>query len=177
MRPIHLLTLSLLMLASACAAAAPQAGEMAPDIVGYDAEGRPASLSDYRGRVVVVSFWASWCGPCLKELPILEGIQNSAGKRQIQVIAVNIESRDTFRQLVKKLADFQVMVTHDAAKASSKAYGVDGIPHMIIIDRTGHIVRINQGYNEAALDGIVADINRALLAKNDATTAAPAARP
>ena len=64
-------------------------------------------------------------------------------------------------------------MTYDAAKFSSRAYDVVGIPHMIIIDRTGHIVRINRGYDEAALDGIIADINRALLAQNDAAASTP----
>lgn len=101
-----------------------------------------------------------------KEMPILESIQKTAGKRQIQVIAVNTELLDTYRRLARKLADFELTVTHDAGNRTAKAYDVNGIPHRIIIDRTGHIVRIHRGYREDALDEIVADINQALRARN-----------
>jgi thiol-disulfide isomerase/thioredoxin len=171
MQTNRFLLIALSLVASTCFAAPPRAGEMAPDLAGVDANDQPVSPADYRGKVVVVSFWASRCGPCLKELPILEGIQQTAGKKQIQVIAVNMESRDIFRRLARKLTDFQIMVTNDAGRTSSKAYDVDGIPHMIIIDRTGRIVRINRGYDESGLDRIIADINRALVATTDAAEA------
>gem|GEM_PF-3700884 len=58
-----------------------------------------------------------------------------------------------------------MLVTHDHGRQGSAAYGVNGIPHMVIIDRTGRIVRVNRGYSEDALDSIVADINAALLAR------------
>jgi thiol-disulfide isomerase/thioredoxin len=67
--------------------AAPKAGESAPDFAGQTYDGQTISLSEYTGKVVVLSFWASWCGPCQKELPMLEGIQQTAGKERVQVVA------------------------------------------------------------------------------------------
>lgn len=162
----HLLALSTALFVSTCFAAGPKAGEMAPDYVGVDYEDQATSLTDYRGKVVVVSFWASWCGPCLKEMPILERIQEKAGKDHMQVIAINTESRDVYRRVAKALGSFELKLNFDPAKTSATTYGVNGIPHMIIIDRTGHIVRINHGYAEEALDRIIDDINGALLAKD-----------
>jgi thiol-disulfide isomerase/thioredoxin len=141
------------------------AGDIAPTFVGTNREFEPVSLESYVGKVVVISFWASWCPPCLKEMPILDGIQRSAGQRQIQVIAINTETPDVYRQVAKRLAEFDLMMTHDTGKKASDAYGVNGIPHMVIIGRDGRIVRVNRGYNEQGLDAIVADINRALVAK------------
>jgi thiol-disulfide isomerase/thioredoxin len=141
------------------------AGDIAPTFVGTNREFEPVSLESYVGKVVVISLWASWCPPCLKEMPILDGIQRSVGQRQIQVIAINTETPDVYRQVAKRLAEFDLMMTHDTGKKASDAYGVNGIPHMVIIGRDGRIVRVNRGYNEQGLDAIVADINRALVAK------------
>src|SRR3569832_2747174 len=80
------------------AVAAPKVGEPAPDItLGVTQAGADAKVSDYAGKIVVVSFWATWCAPCRKELPILEGLQQQ-GKGSIQVIAVNIDQRDVFNK-------------------------------------------------------------------------------
>ncbi len=144
------------------AAAAPKAGEPAPDFAGRTTEGKPISLSDYQGKVVVLSFWASWCGPCRKELPILEGIQQTAGKERIQVVAVNIEDGNTFRRLAPKMASLQLLVGSDAANEAQRAYGVNGIPHMVIIDKAGRVLRVNRGYSEAGVDDVVKDLNEAL---------------
>jgi thiol-disulfide isomerase/thioredoxin len=143
----------------------PAAGDVAPIFVGTNREFEPVSLESYAGKVVVISFWASWCPPCLKELPILDGIQRTAGKRQIQVIAINTETPGVYRQVARRLADLDLMITHDTGKKASDSYGVNGIPHMVIIGRDGRIVRVNRGYNEKGLDAIVDDINRALVAK------------
>ena len=146
------------------AAAPPKTGDAAPDYVAIDLEGRPISLETYRGKVVVISFWASWCPPCRKELPILEAIQEKAGGHLMQVIAVNTESLDTFRKLARALGQFEILLAHDAGKKNSELYGVAGIPHMVIVDRRGRIVRVNRGYRESELDRIIDDVNQALLA-------------
>src|SRR3954468_10491355 len=85
--------------------AGPKTGAVAPDVLlGTTASGASAKVADYAGKVVVVSFWATWCAPCRKELPILEGLQRE-GKGNIQVIAVNIESHDVFAKAAKLLGE------------------------------------------------------------------------
>lgn len=155
---------------SAAGHAAVKVGEAAPDItLGMTMSGEPAKVADYAGKVVVVSFWATWCSPCRKELPILEGLQQ-AGKGGIQVIAVNIEDREIFRKAAKLLGDLHLLLANDRNDRSQNAYGVKAIPHMVIIGKDGHILSIHQGYGENSLDGIVDEINRAL-ATNAAGTA------
>src|SRR6266566_5408880 len=65
-----------------------------PDLAFEDAEGRPKKLSDWRGRTVLVNLWATWCVPCRKEMPALEGLQTRLGGPDFEVVAVNIDTRD-----------------------------------------------------------------------------------
>lgn len=144
------------------AQAAPGAGDMAPDDLGLTVKGDAVKVSDYAGKVVVVSFWASWCAYCLKELPVLEDIQNSSAKDHIQVIAVNTEERAVFKKLERAFRGASLKMSYDPVKASATAYGVNGLPHLLIIGRSGRILKVYRGYSESSLDGIIADLNLAL---------------
>ena len=144
--------------------AVPGKGDKAPAALGTTLDGTVLETGGYRGKVLVVTFWASWCGPCLKELPMLEGLQRTVGKERLQVVAVNIEDRDVFRRVARKLESFTLTVAHDERKRGSDAYGVNGIPHMVIVGRDGAIVKVNRGYSEEALEGILAEIGAALAA-------------
>ena len=144
--------------------AEPKVGEPAPDVVlGVTQSGENAKAADYPGKVIVVSFWASWCSPCRAELPILEGMQRE-GKGAIQVIAVNIESSKVFRKAADVLGHLQLLLANDRGDRSQRAYGVHAIPHMVIIGKDGRILDIHKGYGDKLLDGIVDEINRALAA-------------
>jgi len=141
----------------------PGPGDVPPAAFGITRDGDPVEAKQFAGKVVIVTFWASWCGPCLKELPLLEGIQK-AGKGSVQVVAVNIEDRARFRMLHDKLKSFALQITHDYDKSSREAYGVNGIPHMLIIGRDGRIQRVHRGYSEEGVDRIIGEINAALAA-------------
>src|SRR5580704_19738567 len=65
-----------------------------PDLAFEDAEGKPKKLSDWRGRTVLVNLWATWCVPCRKEMPALEGLQTKLAGPNFEVVAVNIDTRD-----------------------------------------------------------------------------------
>jgi len=65
-----------------------------PDLAFEDAEGKPKKLSDWRGRIVLVNLWATWCVPCRKEMPALENLQTRLGGPNVEVVAVNIYTRD-----------------------------------------------------------------------------------
>lgn len=90
-------------------------------------------------------------------------MQNRAGKDRIAVIAVNTEDDDVFRRAAKVLGEsMHLTFVHDMNKQAQLAYGVDMLPHMVIIGRDGRIVRVWHGYTQERLKEIVADINRAL---------------
>lgn len=153
---------ALLMLgavAGACAAEL-KAGDAPPDYVGRSLDGEKVLLSQHAGKAVVISFWATWCPYCLKELPILSGIQ-TAGKGNIDVIAINVEERDVFRRVTRAFKSVNLELAYDPGNEAQKAWGVHGIPHLVIIGRDGKIAGVYRGYGEDSLPGIVDDINRA----------------
>ncbi len=137
-------------------------GELAPTNLGVNRDGEVVDMKSYLGKVVVVTFWASWCGPCKKELPVLEGVQRAVGKDRIQVIAVNIEEREQFRRVSKALEPLALMLSHDYRKIPSESYGVKGIPHMVIIGKDGKVQKVHRGYSEEMIDSLVDEINAAL---------------
>lgn len=154
----------LLSLSVSAMAAMPGPGDVPPDTLGQTLKGEPVRLSQYEGKAVVVSFWASWCGYCMKELPILFNIQKAA-KGRLQVVAINAEDVDMFRDLTRAMRDLDIGMAYDPDGLAQKAYGVNGIPHMVIIGRDGKIVQVFRGYGESSLKPIVAAINSAIGAR------------
>jgi thiol-disulfide isomerase/thioredoxin len=152
-------------LLSPAGAASPQPGERPPEYIGVTPEGAPVILRDEPGPATVVSFWATWCKFCLKEIDVLNKIQN-AGGNGVRVLMVNIEPEDVFRVVTEKLAPLKLKIglLHDPDGKAQAAYGVKAIPHMFIIGRQGRIVSVYKGYSEGDLDRIIADINAAMTA-------------
>lgn len=154
----------------------PPVGAPVPDALGETADHRPVLASDYRGKVLVISFWASWCEPCRKELPVLEQLQRAATGSGLQVVAVNIEDGRTFRKVMKKLPGLMLTFTRKSAARSSRDFGVGPIPHMVIVGRDGRIERRFVGYDERGLPEIV-DLLNGLLTASPAEAPAPVPAP
>ena len=151
------------LLATAGRAAAPEAGEVPPPDVGRTLSGDEILLPSYAGKAVIVTFWATWCPYCLRELPILQNVQDRVGKEQMVVIAVNTEKFDVYKRAARILRQSMSMeLVSDASGQAQHAFGVRALPHMLIIGRDGRILRVYDGYSEKKLDAIVADINTAL---------------
>jgi len=156
---------ALLLLFGLVARAAPGIGDVPPAELGPNMDGDKVLVSGFAGKAVVLTFWATWCPYCLKELPVLENVQLKAGKDRLQVIAVNTEPHDVFRhasRIMRKAMTLELV--SDSSGQAAEAYGVTGLPHMVIVGRDGRIVGVYKGYSQARLGDIVADINRALAA-------------
>ena len=89
------LLLLLALAASSAFAGAPQIGDKAPTRLGLSRYGDSLETTQYAGKVLVVTFWASWCAPCRAEMPMLEGLQRVVGKNKLEVVSLNIETRDS----------------------------------------------------------------------------------
>ena len=89
MRIMRILVVVLMLASVGVATAAPVRGEAPPDLLGVDSDKHEIRVSDFQGKVVVLTFWASWCGQCLKELPILENVQRKLGPDLIAIVAIN----------------------------------------------------------------------------------------
>lgn len=140
-----------------------QAGDAPPDYLGTDIKGNKLNIADYKGKVVIISFWASWCAPCRKELPILDAIQKEVSEDHLKVIAINYgEKRSLLKKLAKDVEDLSVAVTYDGRKAIAKRYKVKAIPNMFMIGRDGKIAHHHVGYGEGMLPQIVNELNALL---------------
>jgi thiol-disulfide isomerase/thioredoxin len=137
-------------------------GSSAPDLLGKSYEGQDVLVSAFHGKVVIATFWASWCGPCQLELPLLEGIQKVIGPERVKVIAISIEDKDRFKQIGKAAKSLALTFVHDTTGAISKSYGVNGIPHLVVIGRDGKVQRKFVGYSEKQVEGIIAQLRAAL---------------
>lgn len=146
-------------------------GAALPSGLGIDSDKKPVSVEAFRGKVLVVTFWASWCGPCMNELPIIENLQRSVDD-QLVVVAVNIESPRKFRDVRRALhrADLELTLTNDADGSAKTAWGVGPIPQMYIIDHEGQLAHQHRGYDERQLPRFVDEINALLLRRHAALT-------
>jgi thiol-disulfide isomerase/thioredoxin len=138
-----------------------KAGDTPPPLLGHTRLNEEIKTTDYAGKVLVTTFWASWCGPCRAEMSALEKIQRIA-KDKLQVVAVNIEDRNTFRDVTRGMHDWQIKLANDPRKQAADAYGVNGIPHMLIIGRDGKVQKVHRGYSEAFLKDLVEDVIAAI---------------
>lgn len=128
-------------------ALAVEVGDAAPDCTLSPLGGsQPAALSQYKGNVVYVDFWASWCGPCAKSFPFLNELHGQLGGQGLQIVGVNLDENadDAKAFLAKYPASFTV--AGDVSKQCAKDFGVKAMPSSYIIDRKGIVHHIHLGF-------------------------------
>lgn len=151
---------------AATPAAAPAIGDIPPQALGKDGKGNAINLADYRGKVVIVTFWASWCGFCLKELPALNQVQAGAGEQWLKIIAVNVQDdNDDYRAMMRQMRGYTLAMTRDRDGTIATGYGVKAYPNLWMIDPQGKVAVHHVGYDESSLQGIVDQIKRLLQAE------------
>ena len=126
-------------------------GKQAPDFTLRSDQGDNKKLSEYRGKVVLINFWASWCGPCQQELPKLSELKQLHDEHDFELLAINIdEEPNKAIRLAKKLG-INFPVLFDEEKNVSKLYDIDAMPMTVLIDRNGDVRYLHRGYKESYL--------------------------
>jgi peroxiredoxin len=137
-----------------------QVGDIPPENLGRASTGGKVKLGDYRGKIVIISFWASWCPSCRRELPVLAAIQKNATRDKLVVFAINWkESEERYRAIIRTLKDVDLTLLSDESGYLGGEYGVKAIPHMMIIGRDGRIAAVHIGYGESEIPILVKEIN------------------
>lgn len=110
-----------------------------PDVRFRDGEGRAMSLSDFRGRVVLLNLWATWCPPCRQEMPTLDRLQKQLGGAEFEVLALSIDRGGAFavKSFYDDIGIEALRVYVDATGDAAVALGAIGIPTTLLIDRQG----------------------------------------
>jgi len=153
---------ALLLALPLMAGATPATGSPAPDFTLKSAAGQNLRLGEQKGRVVMVNFWATWCGPCRIELPQLSRLQQKYGDAGFTMLGVNVDDDFSKATAVAQQLDVRFPVLYDDGKQVVKRYGVSAMPSSVLIDRDGRVRAVHLGYragDEAAYE----DTIRALL--------------
>lgn len=120
----------------------------APDFTLKNSAGENVRLAEQRGQVVMLNFWASWCGPCRKEMPLLDDMHKRYGKAGFVLYGVNVEHDVTDAK--KLLADLGTSfpILWDGESKVSKLYQVSAMPTTVMIDKNGVVRYVNRGYKD-----------------------------
>ncbi|MEM9403463.1 MAG: TlpA disulfide reductase family protein [Pseudomonadota bacterium] len=138
------------------------AGKTAPDFALKSNSGANIRLSEHRGEVVMINFWATWCAPCRQEMPLLEALFSRYERVGFTLLGVNID--DDPRRAMSMAQELGVTfpVLFDSTKDVSKLYEVNAMPVTVILDREGNVRHVHHGYKPGYEEKYLSEV-RALL--------------
>jgi thiol-disulfide isomerase/thioredoxin len=148
-------------LAFSSAAHALDVGAAAPELNLPGASGA-VKLADYKGKLVYVDFWASWCKPCLQSFPWMNEMQERYGAKGFQVIGVNVDAKsdDARRFLAETPAKF--VVAFDAKGEAPKSYAIKGMPTSFLVGPDGKVLLQHAGFRDSDREALEAKIRQSL---------------
>ncbi|HLZ71219.1 MAG TPA: TlpA disulfide reductase family protein [Dehalococcoidia bacterium] len=138
---------------------APVVGKAAPDFVLRATDGRRISLADQRGSVVLVNFWATWCGPCKRELPAINAVQRKLGPRGFTALGVDYADQDDAVERFAAAQKLDFPLLEDSIGGTASVYRLLGVPTSYLLDSGGVLRAIHAGpYTERELTRAVSAI-------------------
>ena len=150
-----------LLLLAADATAAP-AAPPAPDFTLPARDGGTVQLSSLKGQVVMINFWATWCGPCRQEMPLLEQLQAKYEPLGFTLLGVNVETDSAAASAWLKGVPVSFPILFDTKNAVAEQFGVMGMPSSVFVDREGRVRHVHRGYKPGD-EAQYADMIRALV--------------
>lgn len=128
-------------------------GRPAPEISLNDLDGKPRKLSEWRGRWLLVNFWATWCGPCMEEIPLLIRAQSEQGGRGLQVLGVAMDDPEAVAKAVREMGfNYPTLAGDEAVLTAMESLGnsLGAIPYTVLIGPDGRIRHLEMGGIDAA---------------------------
>jgi thiol-disulfide isomerase/thioredoxin len=114
----------------------------APEIIVNSLQGKPLKLSDLKGKVVLLNFWATWCPPCREEIPSMMKLNSAMTGKPFQMIAVSIDEGGVPAiESFLKTSGFALPAYTDPDGRAAKAYGITGVPETFVIDKNGILIK------------------------------------
>jgi cytochrome c biogenesis protein CcmG, thiol:disulfide interchange protein DsbE len=144
----HIIT-AVLLLSSIPCFAGNLAGNDAPAFSVMAQDKGQISLSQFKGKVVYLDFWASWCGPCRKSFPWMNAMQSKYGAQGLQVVGINLDEKSEDGLHFLKETPAQFTVGFDSKGITPGLYGVKGMPSSLLIGRDGKVILEHSGFNDA----------------------------
>jgi thiol-disulfide isomerase/thioredoxin len=135
-----------LLLIVACSLSWLALAEPAPDFTLKSNTGENVRLAEQRGKVVMLNFWASWCGPCRKEMPLLDEMHKRYNKVGFELFGVNVEKNTADAEKLLRDLGTGFPILWDSDSRVSKLFGVNAMPTTVLIDKDGNIRYVNRGY-------------------------------
>jgi thiol-disulfide isomerase/thioredoxin len=128
------------------AAAADMVDKPAPDFALRSISGAPVRLSEHLGEVVIINFWATWCGPCRQEMPLLDALYGKYRQAGLILLSVNLDENVEPAIEMAQTLKVSYPVLFDARKEVGRAYDVGAMPVTVLVDRAGVVRYVSEGY-------------------------------
>ena len=134
------------LLLSAMGMAATTQAATAPDFTLKARDGNKLRLAEQRGDIMLINFWASWCGPCIQEMPQLDKLAQKYQPLGVQVWGVNVENDPSAANAYLNKVNVEFPILFDLDNSVSKAYRVEAMPTTVILDKNGTVRSVHRGY-------------------------------
>jgi peroxiredoxin len=125
--------------------------------------GKTVSLDGLKGQVVMLNFWASWCGPCRDEMPVLDAMYKRYSKQGFTLLGVNVEAETADAERMLKTAPVTFPILWDKQSKVSELYNVSAMPSSVFIDRKGNVRYVHRGFKAGKDENEYLNQIRALL--------------